>query len=141
MFIIPFIHRTKQLSNMTIHIFQILTIGGTTMWKENPTASLENDILHPNGIYLDQPVIKTKDIMLCSVDSKKTDMNDFYQWNELPKESDTFCWRTFYTFGDKTPTDKNYHNWLPVPSQERMEPYLCEDVFDMIMNASFKALD
>jgi hypothetical protein len=135
MFIIPFIHRTKQLSNMTIHIFQILTIGGTTLWKENPIASLETDILHPNGIYLDQPLIKRKDVMLCSVDPKKTDMNDFYQWNELPKESDTFCWRTFYTFGDKIPNDTNYHNWLPVPSQERMEPYLCEEVFDMIMKA------
>jgi len=121
---------------MTIHIFQILTIGGTTMWKENPTASLEEDILHPNGIYLDKPVTKWKDVMLCHVDSKKTDMNDFYQWNELPKESDTFCWRTFYTFGEKE--EKNhteYDSWLPIPSQERMEPYRCKEVFDMIMNA------
>ena len=117
---------------MTIHIFQILTIGGTTVWKEDLTASLEKDILHPNGIYLDKPVTKWKDVMLCSVDSKKTDMNDFYQWSEVEKESDTFCWRTFYTFGDKTQTRVSYHSWLPVPSQERLEPYLCEEVFDMI---------
>ena len=135
MFIIPFIHKTKQVNVMTIHTFQILTVGGNTLWKENPSFAVEADILHPNGIYLDKKPFQWNDVYFCSVDTEKTDMNDFYEWTEIPKQSDMFCWRTFYTFGDKIPNDTNYDNWLPVPSQERMEPYLCEEVFDMIMKA------
>lgn len=126
MFIIPFIHKTKQLNAITIHVIHVLTIGGTTLWKESPTLSLEKDILHPNGIYLKGKPIPWKDVYFCSVDTEKTEMNDFYQWTELPKENDLFCWRTFYTFGDKSKCD----SWLPVPSQ--LEPYSCQDLFHII---------
>lgn len=123
MFIIPFIHKTKQVNAMTIHCIQVLTIGGKTLWKENPSLTLEADILEPNGIYLNKTPIKWKDAYFCSVDTSKTDMNDFYEWTEIPKQSDMFCWRTFYTFGDKNTCD----SWLPIPSQ--LEPYHCHDLF------------
>jgi hypothetical protein len=128
MFIIPYIHKTKQVHAITIHSIQILTIGGTTLWKENSSLSIETDILHPNGIYLEGAPIKWKEVAFCKVDTTKTDMNDFYQWNEIPKESDMFCWRTFYTFGDNTACD----SWLPVSAQ--LEPYSCQDLFHVICN-------
>lgn len=111
---------------MTIHVIHVLTIGGAVLWKENSSLSLENDILHPNGIYLENKPIKWKDAYFCKVDTTKTEMNDFYQWNEIPKESDMFCWRTFYTFGDKHVCD----SWLPIPS--KLEPYSCQDLFHVI---------
>ena len=82
--------------------------------------------IYPNGIYLEGPPIKWKDAVFCKVDTTKTDMNDFYQWNEIEKQSDMFCWRTFYTFGDKSACD----SWLPIPAQ--LEPYSCQDVFHVI---------
>jgi len=126
MFIIPFIHKTKQVNTMTIHTIQVLTVGGTTLWKENPSLALEADILHPNGIYLDKKPFQWNDVHFCSVDTNKTDMNDFYQWSEIPKQSDIFCWRTFYTFGNMHVCD----SWLPIPSQ--LEPYPCHELFTRI---------
>ena len=126
MFIIPFIHKTKQINSMTIHCIQVLTIGGTTLWKENALFQLEADILHPNGIYLNRTPFQWKDAYFCSVDTNKTVMDDFYEWSEIPKQSDMFCWRTFYTFGDKSACD----SWLPIPSQ--LEPYSCHDLFTYI---------
>jgi hypothetical protein len=126
MFIIPFIHKTKQVNVMTIHTFQILTVGGNTLWKENSSLALEVDILHPNGIYLDKKPFQWNDVYFCSVDTSKTDMNDFYEWTEIPKQSDMFCWRTFYTFGNMQQCD----SWLPIPFH--MEPYTCEELFTRI---------
>ena len=126
MFIIPFIHKTKQVNNMIIHVIQVLTIGGVTLWKENASLALEADILHPNDIYLEAKPFQWKDVNFCKVDTHKTDMNDFYQWTEIPKQSDMFCWRTFYTFGNQQACD----SWLPIASQ--LEPYTCQDLFSRI---------
>ena len=128
MIIIPFTHRTKVLSNMTIHIFRILTIGGTTLWKEEDSLDLHQDILHPNGIYLDGAPILWNNAYLCKVDINKTEMNDFYNWEEISKNSDLFCWRTFYTFGD---TNKHCR-WMEMPQEERLEPYYCHEILDSI---------
>ena len=128
MIIIPFTHRTKTLSNMTIHVFRILTIGGTTLWKEADSLDIHHDILHPNGIYLDGAPVLWNNAYLCKVDTNTTDMNDFYQWTEISKNSDLFCWRTYYTFGNK-----NHHSsWMEVPKQERLEPYSCHEILECI---------
>jgi hypothetical protein len=62
------------------------------------------------------------------VDTNKTDMNDFYQWSEVPKNSDIFCWRTFYTFGDMN----HHYSWMEIPKQERLEPYSCNEILERI---------
>jgi hypothetical protein len=126
MFIIPFIHKTKQVNTMTIHTIQVLTVGGTTLWKENEFLAVETDILHPNGIYLDKKPFQWNDVYFCSVDTHKTDMNDFYKWTEIPKQSDMFCWRTYYMFGNMHACD----SWLPIPTQ--LEPYTCQELFTRI---------
>jgi len=136
MIIIPFTHITKTLSNMTIHVFRILTIGGTTLWKEADSLDLHQDILHPNGIYLDSVPILWNNAYLCKVDINKTDINDFYQWTEIPKNSDLFCWKTYYTFGNKN----NHCGWMEIPKQERLEPYSCHDILEGIYNYEKKVV-
>jgi hypothetical protein len=126
MFIIPFIHKIRKVNTMTVHMIQILTIGGTTLWKESPSLQLEADILHPNGIYLEETPFQWKDVYFCKVDTTKTEMDDFYQWDEISKQSDMFCWRTFYTFGNELACD----SWLPIPSH--LEPYSCNDLIRCI---------
>lgn len=117
---------------MTIHTFQILTVGGNTLWKENASFAVEADILHPNGIYLDKKPFQWKDVYFCSVDTEKTDMNDFYEWTEISKQSDMFCWRTFYTFGNERVCD----SWLPIPFH--VEPYSCEELFTQICQQEYQ---
>jgi len=111
---------------MVIHMIKILTIGGTTLWKEDQSLAVETDILHPNGIYVEAKPFQWKDAYFCKVDTSKTEMNDFYQWDEIPKQSDMFCWRTFYAFGNELTCD----SWLPIPSY--LEPYPCKDLFRCI---------
>ncbi len=115
MFIIPFIHKHVLLNNITISIFQVLTIGGTQLWSEDDSLCV-NDILTSNGIYTTD--IKIDVAYLCKVDVNKTNMSDFYKWEEI-QDNETFCWRTFYAFGQKD----DYSNWLPIPDNEYIGQY------------------
>ena len=85
MFIIPFTYHKTTLQNpkITIHRFIILTIGGKQLWTENDSLDPIHDILHPNQIYLETPPIKYENYYLCQVDITKTDMNEFYKWDEI----------------------------------------------------------
>ena len=129
MFIIPFIHKQSVLDKITISIFQILTVGGKELWTEDNSFNLENDILVPNGIFLEKSPIQNDNTFLCKVDVTKTNISDFYKWDEIKLEDkDIFCWRTFYTFGEKD----NYCNWLPVPTNQYIGKYNYKDLIDMI---------
>jgi len=125
MFIIPFIHKKIQ-KQMPIHQYHILTVGGISLWSEACAGHhIEKEYLIPNGIYLvQQPCIKDN-IAFCEVDVHKTNMKDFYTWNEI-EDKDMFCWRTFYTFGSKE------SNWLPISKEKYLGPYPCQELFDMI---------
>lgn len=98
-------------------------------WKEDDSLKLEEDILHPNGIYLQGPPIQHNDLYLCPIDPLRTNLADFYQWKELDIcDSETFCWRTMYLTGES----HNYRGWLPIPTMERFGPYSFQDVLDKI---------
>jgi hypothetical protein len=132
MFIIPFTHKIVSLNQIQVHVFTILTIAGKYLWKENNSLHIINDILTPNDIYLLNKPIKHKDLYLCEVDSKKTELDNFYKWDEIDsKEEETFCWRTFYTFGQQ----QNDMSWLPIPSNENLEPYSCKDLFHILLKS------
>ena len=129
MIIIPFIHKVKYVPPMQITMFQLLTIGGTLSWKEDSSLRLEEDILHPNGIYLQGQPIQRDDMYLCPVDPIKTNISDFYQWNELSKnDTETFCWRTIYVTGEPN----NYRGWLPIPKTETLGQHSLQEIFDII---------
>jgi hypothetical protein len=129
MIIIPFIHRVKQIAQMQISVFQLLTVGGTMPWKEDDHLDIEQDILEPNGIYLKGKPIRLNHTYLCPVDTDKTNLTDFYQWNEISSDDhDTFCWRTFYIAGESS----DYRGWLPIPSKEGFGPHRYTELFDKI---------
>lgn len=120
MFIIPFIHTNKNGNgNITCHIINILTQGGTALWEENDSINVKKSALLPNGLYAKNIAIfnnsenKTK-YALCNIDIDKTNMNDFYKWCEVsPDDVESFCWRYFVVI-----RDENGHEWLPTPSNE-----------------------
>ena len=132
MIIIPFIHKVKHVPPMQITMFQLLTIGGTMPWKEDSSLRLEEDILHPNGIYLQGPPIQRNEMYLCPIDPIKTNLTDFYQWNEIQKgDTETFCWRTVYVTGEAN----NYRGWLPIPKTETLGAHSFQEIFDIIHTA------
>ena len=129
MFIIPYVYKRIVIHQTQVTMIQVLTIGGSHLWKEADDLDIEQDILLPNGIYSKGSPIKQKNMYFCEVDEEKTAMNDFYGWEEISKEDcETFCWRSYYLFGE----GPNYRSWLPIPSYERLEPYSCQDVMDSI---------
>ena len=108
-------------------------MGGTQLWKEDDSLDVVRDILGPNGIYLASPPVRVKDIVFCEVDTTRTNLADQYQWDEISlTDRHTFCWRTYYLMGTDmgTDTDKDNSktNWLPLPAEERLEPYSLQEV-------------
>lgn len=132
MFIVPFTHNiVKQTqNNINIHTIKILTIGGRQLWEENSKLDIDNDILIPNDIYRTGDIIKLgKNIKLCKVDISKTNMNDYFKWDEINiNDTDTFCWRTFIQI-----IDTNNHNWLNIPDNEKFDRFLIRDIIDTII--------
>ena len=113
MILLPYIHRIKIVNQIPVHSYTILTIGGKQLWAEDvETEDVEDaeaitQILINNDVYADS-IKQHDDIYLCSINTEKTNIADFYTWNEII-DSDTFCWRTLYTFGE-------HQNWLPHPT-------------------------
>jgi hypothetical protein len=131
MLIIPFVYFHVTIQSMLIHRYKVLTIGGSLLWTEMDHLDLQKDILEPNGIVLkSDPFVIENKIVLCEVDTEKTDMNDFYLWDEIGvTNTDTFCWRNLYTIG----TQENEQDWLSIPCIEHIGPYSCKEICSMIL--------
>lgn len=110
MILLPYIHAIKSVNQIPVHSYTILTIGGRTLWTEDLKEDLDRSVeqtLINNELFTD--LIEYRDnVCLCRIDTEKTQMTEFYKWNEIT-DDETFCWRTLYTFGDK-------QNWLPHPT-------------------------
>lgn len=129
MFIIPFIHKKIQQQQMPIHQYQFLTVGGTALWMEENTTmnttTIETEYLLPSGIHAKTCIVKDE-MVFCEVDTEKTNMADFYTWKEISiDDRETFCWRTFYTFGS---------NALPVSKEIHLGPYSCQEICDVLQS-------
>lgn len=125
MFILPYHSSSRTFQAIHITTFHCLTLGGALLWKEDDSLDVVRDILGPNGIYLSSPPVKVNDIVFCQVDTTRTNLADQYQWEEIPlTDRQTFCWRTYYLMG----TDTCNTNWLPLPAEERLEPYSLQEV-------------
>ncbi len=149
MFVVPFTHTVKTEKNIIVHIIKILTIGGNDLWEEISDMDIESDILIPNGLFsfdktppsnadtigvvatsgYTTPIFKLKglDIYMCEIDSNKTNISDFYKWEEI-SDSETFCWRSFYHI-----TDLNNNIWLPIPDNEKISNFKIIDIINAIL--------
>jgi len=130
MLILPFIHNKVNQNNIEIHSIKVLTVGGREIWEENNKLNLDKDILNSNDIYrIGLPIKFDKQLQLCEVDITKTNINDFYKWDEIDYEDrEMFCWRTYiYLNGDGNT------NWLEIPVSEMLGKYYIKDLVDKIM--------
>ena len=104
------------------------------MWEEENTLDIDRDILNPNDIYRKGKIIdihtKTNTcIKLCEVDTNKTNISDFYKWEEIDiNDSDTFCWKTYIQI-----MDINQHSWLNIPDNEKLSNYFLKDIIQAIL--------
>jgi hypothetical protein len=130
MLIVPFIHNILHKNNIQVNIIKILTIGGRYIWEEDDSIDLDTDILNSNDIYRKGQIIKLgNNLQLCEVDTIKTNIQDFYKWEELTIEDiDTFCWRTFIYL-----TGNSGDNWLDIPENEMLSKYKIKHIVDKII--------
>jgi hypothetical protein len=129
MFILPFIHKITVQAPLTVHTIKFLTVGGKDIWEEDNGLKIVKDILTPNDIYTkSKPVKFDKALRLCAVDTDRTQIADFYKWNELAAtDTDTFCWRTFvYVASDND-------SWLTIPATEKLNKYAVRDIVRAII--------
>jgi hypothetical protein len=130
MLILPFIHKVINQQTFNINIIKFLTIGGNIIWEENDNLDIDNDILNPNDIYCKTGVSKyDKKLFLCEVDTIKTDITNFYVWDEVDAtNSDLFCWRTYYYITGSTKS-----NWLAIPDREKIGKYNVKDLINTVI--------
>ncbi len=129
MFIVPFIHKVVNQNTLQINVIKLLTIGGCELWEEDNGLNIDKDVLNPNDIYRSKTQQKaSKQLNFCEVDTQKTKINDFYMWEDIEADSDTFCWRTFIYL-----TDLAGSNWLEIPETEKLGKFLVRDLIKSIV--------
>lgn len=131
MLILPFIHGiiNNDNNNFQVNVIKVLTIGGQTLWEEDNSLDIDNDILNPNDIYRKGGPIKyDNNLEMYEVDTNKTNISQMYHWNECTlDDSNTFCWRTFYYF-----TNNNVC-WLDIPNNEKLGKYSIKELIEIII--------
>jgi hypothetical protein len=130
MFIVPFIHNVINHNNIKIHNIKLLTIGGKYLWEEDNNLDIDTDILNPNDIYRKNDIIKFKQLMLCNTDTNKTNISEFYKWDEINvDDKEIFCWRKYiYLSGNDDSV------WFDIPTTEKLGKYLVKDIINIIIN-------
>jgi len=133
MILLPYVHTITSVNQIPVHSYTILTIGGKALWTEElnvPYIEAAEQTLIDNELYTDVIHILNH-VCLCRIDTEKTQMTDFYKWNEIT-DDDTFCWRTLYTFGEK-------QNWLPHPTGTIggiSYQSICNMIYDVVCSQS-----
>jgi hypothetical protein len=135
MFIIPFTHSTVHEPNFDVITINLFTVGGKKLWEESDNLNIDKDILNPNTLYRKGTIIKSlKDVYICEIDKTKTNINEFYNWNEIDiNDTDTFCWRKMVVL-----LDKNETNWLDVPDDEKLSKFSIKTILKTIIQKKLK---
>jgi len=116
---------------MNIHSIDLLTIAGKNLWEENDSLHLDHDILESNDLYRIGTTLQLSNITLCEIDTTKTNINDFYKWNEIDLNNDTtFCWKKYYyILGDKN------ESWLNIPEYEKLSQITVQPILKTIIDS------
>ncbi len=130
MFILPFIHKVTSQPSFDINIIKFFTVGGDNIWEEEKGLRIDKDILNPNDIYRKgKPIKIDANLKLYEVDLTKTNVSDFYKWEEIDiNDKEMFCWKTYYIL-----TGKKNDNWLDIPEDEKIGKYKLKDLVKSIV--------
>ena len=109
--LVPFF-LTETIKN-TFHV-QILSVflahAGKAVWSTEELGILSQEVIlrdycEPNGFVVKQLQIE-KDIAYIQIDPEKTNLSDFYTWDEaLHTAGKPECWRRFFFLQDKEGSD------------------------------------
>jgi hypothetical protein len=130
MFILPFIHKVINQPSFDINIIKFFTVGGDSIWEEENSLHIDKDILNPNDIYRKgKPIKIDANLKLYEVDLTKTNVSDFYKWEEIDiNDKDIFCWKTYYIL-----TGKTNISWLDISEDEKIGNYKLKDLVNSIV--------
>ncbi len=132
MFILPYTLNVINQTNMQVVIIRVLTIGGKYVWEEDSKLDIYKDILNPNDIYCKSIADFDKKLKLCSVDTNRTNLNDFYKWDEIDMtDEQTFCWRQFaYLL-----SNPSHLPWLEIPETEKLGKYSVRQIIQKLVGS------
>jgi hypothetical protein len=104
--VLPFILKTNQGTLARTNLSLFLAHGGKGFWQtEQPSVArdeLEKEYLVLNGL-IPKQIWMEQEIAYVQIDAEKTNLNDFYTWEEAYKHPQKpECWRSFYFFKDAT---------------------------------------
>jgi hypothetical protein len=130
MLILPFIHNIVDNSTLKVNTIKFLIIGSQNLWEEKNSLHIDNDILNPNDIYRKSTPIKfDKILQLCEVNTEKTNIGEFYKWEEvLLDDKETFCWKSYYYFSGNDDI-----SWLNIPETEKIGNYKVKELIRAIV--------
>lgn len=99
-FILKDIKETLKMTSLKV----FLGLGGKALWRTDETAlsheQVKEEYLLPNGL-IPKRMFEVASILFVEIDSAKTNLQDFYTWEEaLIQSSKPECWRTFSFFTD-----------------------------------------
>jgi hypothetical protein len=131
MLILPFIHKINKNNNIfEVNTIKFLTVGGQLIWEEKSSFDIDSDILNPNDIYRkNKPIKYDKSLQMCEIDNIKTNILEFYKWEEIDLDNtETFCWKTYYYLNGG-----NNQCWLEIPDSEKLGKYKVKDLIKAII--------
>jgi hypothetical protein len=106
MYIIPYIHNSKNIKSITnqevtIHTIYILCDnGGEALWQEDSPIE---ECLEPNDLFHKKLNI-SKNYAYAEINQEKTNIKSMYSYEEIEPESDILCWRRFIYITEPTGT-------------------------------------
>ncbi len=106
--VLPFILAKKEVTPFHITSINLfLAHAGKSVWKTEESGNVSLDCIvkeycEPNGIYIVKAHLDTNtQTAYVLVDSKRTNVSEFYTWEEaLQQQSKPECWRRFYFIQD-----------------------------------------
>lgn len=116
MFIVPYIHNKQSIDTFTVHTIQILCEAGVNLWEEDDSINIMEDILLENELFIHnnthpvKKLINNNAVYFCKIDTNRTDITNFYKWNEIDIKDNIICWRTIFDI------DNAHEKWIETAS-------------------------
>lgn len=102
--LVPFILKESSVPKLKVYKMSVfLAYGGQSILEIDNDCSVE-EYLESNGLFVEKTLQKG-DIIYCKIDTKKTNLSDFYTWQEIqedPSKKLFECWRSYYYFFDSS---------------------------------------